>query len=95
MTLGSRVAGDAEDAENRPVGVGLEEMGDGGAQLAVPFWRQIDVLVSEDKDLTAALSNTRIVSGAGAAKAAHNLKVVRMADAGRTGEAGLEDSSVV
>jgi hypothetical protein len=51
--------------------------------------------VSEDKDLTGALSNTRIVTGAGAAETAHNLKVVCMADAGRTGEACLEDSGVV
>jgi hypothetical protein len=73
MAVRSRVAGGAEDAENRPVAIGLGEPRDGGRQLTVPFGRQIDVLVSEDKDLTGALSNTRIVSGAGAAEAAHNL----------------------
>src|ERR1039458_5884980 len=95
MTLGSRVAGDAEDAEHGPVRIGLGEMGDGGGQLAIPFGRQIEVLVSKDEDVSGALADTGVVSRAGGGEAAHHVEVTRMADTWRTGEACLEDSGIV
>lgn len=88
-------ARDAEDAENRPVGIGLGEPRDASGQLAVPFRRQIDVLMRKDEDIAGGLADTGIVSGAGTAKTAHDLEVMRAANAWGTGEATLEDGVVV
>jgi len=67
MTLGFRVAGDAEDAQNRPMGIGLREPGDSAASW-LSIRRQIDVLVSKHEDLATGSADAGVVSRTGRSK---------------------------